>query len=380
MAEYNNSYQVRHGTHLAIADLVRVGMSGDKAAAERLGRRLMNEPPTGIRDTAAFTAAVDLAIRNSSSPARGLQRSFRDGTSAGTVSLQVPAPSAQRLEFNGKMGDHLTMLIRERAAREELRVAGLAPVSKVLLSGPPGVGKTMSAHWLAGHLGLPLIVVDLAQTMSSFLGESGRNIKGAFSEAEATECVFLIDEFDALAKRRDDSSDIGELKRLVNVLLLELDAWTGRSLLVAATNHSQLLDPAVQRRFDLAVEIPLPDAQEIEAMLSGVFGREAPDAQITKITADALLGTSNSDVVRFCRAVYRHSIVEARPLRQVLLERLLEMHAGDRVAQGEMWRQLKDDYGMSSRAIAEHASLSHPTVNAGIQRARGQRDGGFVER
>ena len=103
---------------------------------------------------------------------------------------------------------------------------------------------------LASRIGVPLVSIDLASVVSSFLGTSGRNIRVAFDYAKSGQCVLLLDEFDALAKRRDDDTDIGELKRIVNVVLLELDRWPDTSLLVAATNHPQLLDPAVGRRFD----------------------------------------------------------------------------------------------------------------------------------
>ena len=368
-------YQRTHGVHTAIADLVRAGMSGDGAKVEALARGLVENPPKGIRERSAFSADVLLAISNAMTTRRGLTRTLRADTSDGLVEAIQPSLAAQTFVFNGQMHDALLNLTRERAARSRLAEAGLEPVSKILLSGPPGVGKTMSAHWLAGHLGIPLIVLDLGRTVSSYLGESGRNIQSAFAQASATESVFLIDEFDALAKRRDDSSDIGELKRLVNVLLLELDSWSGSSLLVAATNHSQLLDPAIQRRFDLAIEVELPSAKEISAMLVEVFHDDAPDKGLVALAGAALVGMSNSDVVRFCRSVYRTSIVKQVALPTVLLERLAELPPNDRAIHEEIWRRLKDDAGMSSRTIAQHANLSHPTINTGINQARGRANG-----
>lgn len=228
----------------------------------------------------------------------------------------------------------------------------------------------MSAHWLAGQLKLPLVVLDLSQTISSFLGESGKNVRRAFADAEAVECVFLIDEFDALAKRRDDASDIGELKRLVNVLLLELDRWSGRNLLIAATNHAQLLDPAVQRRFDLALTVPLPTEEEVRAILSGVLARQAVDSRLIALAANTLVGSSNSDVVRYAQGVYRDAVVYGEPIDRKLLESILDRTFEDRALREEVWMRLKDDLGMSSRTIATHVKLSHPTVNDGIKRAR----------
>jgi len=344
-------------------------MSGDGEAVERLARRLTDEPPRGVRDVDQFSVGLDLAIANAMSTRRTLTRSFRNVGDAGVVLKETPDPSAQKFRFNGGLNEQLHHLLRERGSIEKLRNAGLSPTSKVLLSGPPGVGKTASAHWLAGHLGLPLIVLDLAQSISSFLGESGRNIQSAFAQAQDVKAVFLIDEFDALAKRRDDVTDLGELKRLVNVLLLELDAWVGEGLLVAATNHSQLLDPAIQRRFDLIVEVPLPAASELEPIIRDTFGHAAPTDELVRILSRVLVPVSNSDAVRFCRSVYRTAIISGREIESVLLEQLAKMPGIERAEQSEIWRLLTDN-GLSSRAIAQLADVSHPTVIDRVKKAR----------
>ena len=345
-------------------------MSGDAGGVQRLAIRLIDEPPRGVRDTAGFVSAISLAMDNASLPKDPITRTFRSDSDDGVVSIVEPDMLAQSFLFNGPLQQHLAALIAERAVTDDLALFGLEPSSKVLLSGPPGVGKTASAHWLAGHLGLPLVVLDLAQSMSSYLGESGRNIQAAFERAKATPAVFLIDEFDALAKRRDDSSDLGELKRLVNVLLLELDNWDSQSLLVAATNHSQLLDPAVQRRFDLAIEIPLPDVVEVHRLVVSTFGPHAPDDTLAAIVAEALLSYSNSDVVRFCRSVYRAAIVSGREVTQVLLERIAAMPKLSKDAEAVVWLRLTDELNMTSRAIADIANVSHPTVSNRIKKAR----------
>ncbi|KOO11114.1 AAA family ATPase, partial [Vibrio xuii] len=139
-------------------------------------------------------------------------------------------------------------VLLEREYNDALLSEGLQPTKSIIFQGPPGVGKTLSARWLANQLDLPLLTLDLATVMSSFLGKTGSNVRAVLEHAMSFPCVLLLDEFDAIAKRRDDDRELGELKRLVTVLLQTIDEWPATSLLIAATNHGELLDPAIWRR------------------------------------------------------------------------------------------------------------------------------------
>ena len=147
---------------------------------------------------------------------------------------------------------------------DKLNSIGIGVANTLLLYGPPGCGKTKCAFLIAKELNLPLVVARLDSLISSYLGTTAKNIRSLFEFAQKTPCVLFLDEFDAIAKARDDSNELGELKRVVNSLLQNVDSMSGDSLLLAATNHEKLLDTAVWRRFDYKIEINLPDERGIK--------------------------------------------------------------------------------------------------------------------
>ncbi len=154
----------------------------------------------------------------------------------------------------------LADLIGEWSRTDELEALGVQPNLRCLLYGHPGVGKTMVARYIGAKLGLPIVEARLDGLVSSFLGTTARNIGALFDFADRYQCVLFLDEFDAIAKARDDAHEVGEIKRVVNALLQSLDARGRLGFTLAATNHDHLLDPAIWRRFDARIEIPLPDA------------------------------------------------------------------------------------------------------------------------
>ena len=204
----------------------------------------------------------------------------------------------------------INMLIQEIKLKDIIKSYGLKPRQKFLFFGPPGTGKTLTAHIISSILQWPLVTVRFESVISSFLGETATNIRRIFDFIENGEWVVLFDEFDIIGKNRDDANEHGEIKRVVNNLIQMIDNFRGDAIIIAATNHEQLLDPAVWRRFDDVLHFDLPDAsrrkQILEKYLHNYPGWHALDLdEFTSITN----GFSPADIARACEDALRIAIV-----------------------------------------------------------------------
>ncbi|NHM28151.1 ATP-binding protein [Desulfofundulus sp. TPOSR] len=167
----------------------------------------------------------------------------------------------------------LMQIIREQKNAALLQEQGLQPINRLLLCGPPGCGKTMTAMALANELGLPMAYVRLDGLISSFLGQTGTNLRKVFDSIKNLRVVLFLDEFDAIAKKRDDAHELGELKRVVTTLLQNFDNMSDSIFLIAATNHQHLLDPAIWRRFNMVIMLELPDIDQRKLLLKRMLDK-----------------------------------------------------------------------------------------------------------
>jgi SpoVK/Ycf46/Vps4 family AAA+-type ATPase len=289
--------------------------------------------------------------------------------------VTVPTPPV----WSEQIADQLASIIEERHKATELMRAGIEPTRSALLIGPPGVGKTLAARWLAAKLGRPFLTLDLAAVMSSFLGRTGNNIRAVLGYARGAQSVLLLDEFDAIAKRRDDATDVGELKRLVTVLLQAVDDWPSDGLLLAATNHPELLDLAVWRRFDRLIEFPLPGVADIAAFVRQELGDSRPSAEVFDLLIDSFKGASFAEIARELNDAKRHGVIRGIDLRKRLEERayeLLRSSKTPRTNRVEIALGLVKD-GLSQREIQRRTGVSRDTLRKrlGPTQRRIERDG-----
>lgn len=272
-----------------------------------------------------------------------------------------------------------TRFLRQRKELDRLMQEGVPPPRTLLLKGPPGTGKTMLARWIARELKLPFVALDLATSISSFLGKTGANLRRSLDYARGTPCVILLDEFDAIAKRRDDATEVGELKRIVNVLLKELEEWPFHSVLIAATNHPESLDPAIHRRFDVVIDLPIPGKEEREKIIAGSCGRFASQlpAGFVATLADALDGMSGSELDTITQGVVRQHIIDRVSLTRAFVAVALQrVSAGPRDQIPEFARTLKETTNLSVRDIAELTGKSSSTIQYHLTKPRRKRKEG----
>lgn len=288
------------------------------------------------RDDLAFRRAMQAIIEEEEAKrhtvlARDLRRLLASGGRSVAVDAS-PAPEPPRdrdtnvpladvsppgaislvdLVFPSSVSERLARLVEEVAHWPALDAAGVPRRNRILLYGPPGCGKTTVAAAISGELGLPLLTMRIDSVISSYLGETAANLRHLFDYAASVPSVVLLDEFDSLGKLRDDPTDHGELRRVVNATLQLIDTYRGPSLLIAATNSPEILDAAIWRRFDEVIELPLPTREEIERLLRRLLWQGQRPAFGGAV--DSLVGLPHAAVEYAVNSAKRRAVIVGRP-------------------------------------------------------------------
>ena len=208
--------------------------------------------------------------------------------------------------------------------RDKFKSMGLSSQGTLLLYGAPGVGKTTIAKYISLQTGLPLVTARLDTVISSLLGNTSKNIRKIFEYADSKPCILFLDEFDAIAKARDDQHEMGELKRVINSLLQNIDMFAQDNIMIAATNHPELLDKAIWRRFNTVIEVGQPDSEGIARLIKMYLGNFSDDLESDK-KHDKILNLfskkSPSDIRNIINNAITQSVINGR--EKVTVEDLL---------------------------------------------------------
>lgn len=345
--------------------LARLSFEGKKADTIALTQKVVREI---IKRRPDLSSQVD-GIMN-------IVRSLKDASLMRNAA-PIPVDLDSRLELVWHDTDEITIepfwvenvkneldsIVEERKREQDLIKAGLFPTKTILLVGPPGVGKTLSAKWIAAKLNRPLLVLDLAAVMSSYLGKTGNNIRAVLEYAKKRQSVLLLDEFDAIAKKRDDSNEVGELKRLVTVLLQAVDSWPSDGILLAATNHPELLDSAIWRRFDKIINFPKPNASQQESYISKLLDLPAFEKQhylflLSSIYQDLSYAEIEKNLNSIQREVVMENITLKEGLDRHIARRVKDLDSESRLS----FARLLNDKGCSQRKIQELTGCSRDTL------------------
>lgn len=223
----------------------------------------------------------------------------------------------------------LARIISEQRNFEKIRAHGLSPRRKLLLVGPPGTGKTMTASALASELSIPLYVVRLDSLITKYMGETAAKLRQVFDAIRDTRGIYFFDEFDAIGSQRGLANDVGEIRRILNSFLQMIEQDQSNSLIIAATNHPEILDYALFRRFDDVIEYGLPNKEQIEIALKSRLANFSRSIFTWDQLAQAADGLSYAELVKAADDAIKDAIIEDRALVEA---RDVERHLDERKA------------------------------------------------
>ncbi len=291
-----------------LVDLVRSASNGDQVSIRKVSQNLIQEEKSKGHSILAerLTKAMTPEFQNNNK----IKQDTINTRDKELFFETIPERSLDSLILPDKISRQMKELIEEQHRSDLLHSYNLNARNRVLLAGPPGNGKTTLAEALAYELMYPLIVVRYETLIGSYLGETSGRLRSLLDYAKTQRCVLFFDEFDTIAKERGDTHETGEIKRVVSSLLLQIDSLPDYVVIVAASNHQELLDRAVWRRFQIRIELLLPTRAQLNELIQSVGKRCKVDFGYAPETlAKYLKGLNFAEAEDFCLDIVRQAIL-----------------------------------------------------------------------
>ena len=308
-----------------LISLVKASVGGDKAAVRSAVENIIAEEKGKQHNVLA--ERLTRALQTNGNGSRMLSSPSYDGQIRAREALAEVTPKHQldELVLNERTRQSVDQLIEEQRRASLLRAHGLDPRHRVMLVGPPGNGKTSLAEAIAEALAVPFFVIRYEALIGSYLGETAQRLKRVFDFIRTTPCVVFFDEFDAVGKERGDIHETGEIKRVVSSLLMHVDELPSYAVIIAASNHAELLDRAVWRRFQLRLNLPAPTPKELQTYLERHFEHFDENPGMSSATVVKRLGhVSYAEAEEFILDIRRQHVLsmKEKPLKALLNEQL----------------------------------------------------------
>ncbi|MFH1883396.1 MAG: ATP-binding protein [Planctomycetota bacterium] len=308
-----------------LVELLKSASNGDqlafRKAAEALiqeekskGHRILAERLSKSLQPNAFAMGRSLAPKQNGSNGQHKDLIYEINPERALDSLVLPK----------NINDQIMEVVEEQHRAELLHAHNLRARNRLLFAGPPGNGKTSLAEALAFELMYPLVVVRYETLVGSYLGETSSRLKNLLDYVRTQRCVLFFDEFETLGKERGDTHETGEIKRVVSSLLLQIDDMPDYVVVVAASNHPELLDRAVWRRFQVRVELPMPTRQQLTQYIESVGKRcQTNFGYAPETLAKHMLGLNFAEVEEFCLSVVRRAVLDKKTDNAQTIARLM---------------------------------------------------------
>ncbi len=291
-----------------LVNLVKAGSKGDQSIFQEITENIIAEE----RDKKHYVLADRLSsvMRENGGASHSLNRVLDKGI-AHLLYNRVPERRLSEVILKESSRTLIQEIIEEQHRADLLKSYGLSPRNRLMFIGPPGNGKTTLAEALAYEIMVPLLIVRYEGLIGSFLGETASRLQKIFDYARQQKCVLFFDEFDVVAKERGDVHETGEIKRVVSSLLLQVDALPSYTIVVVASNHAELLDTAVWRRFQIRISMPRPTEDQFIGFIQNYEKQTSLEFGLPAHTIVEKAGFDTFSAIEdFCRDVYRRTVLE----------------------------------------------------------------------